>query len=237
MSISTDQFQGIGHFTRRLSQFAPKDGSIGKLFMLNCSSSPLLPRAALMGWEVSGICNDNTWLDEFRNFCEKKRLKYGDLIHGDLNLYDCSSIENRYHLLISSGLFIHTSQEVLCRWVKIIVKGGIVFTGIPNCQSLNGNLLQKLDPDSWNKLTLHSPESFNKFHLNAGLTPKIEPYYGRGFDINMLVPWNNIRKKCRSPLVFKSIRYTASFASLLITPFVHKKSRKLNSFLYGIYEK
>jgi hypothetical protein len=237
MAIFTDQFQGIEHFTRRLSQFAPTDGSTGKLFMLNCSSSPLLPRAALMGWEVSGICNDIAWLDEFRSFCESKNLKYGDLIHGDIYNHDCSSIENRYDLLISSGLFIHTPQEVLCRWVKTIVKGGIVFTGIPNCQSVNGKLLQKIDPESWNKLTPHSPESFHKLHLNAGLTPKIEPYYGRGFDINMLVPWSNIKKRCRSPLFFKTLRYTASFASLMISPFVDKKSKKLNSFLYGIYEK
>lgn len=205
--------------------------------MLDCCNSPLLPTAACLGWKVSGIGSDKRWIDVFKRFCKKNNFKYEHLIYGDLRNYNCDVLKEQYNLLISSGLFLHASSEILEKWCTLLIKDGVVFNGVPNCHGINGKFLKKFDTAKWQQLIHHTPESFDKLHIDAGLKVKLSAYYGRGIDVDMLVPWGEIRNRFRLPFAFKIFRYSAYFGSKIIAPFVSPGSKTLNSFLYGMYYK
>jgi len=212
---------------------------VKKIFMLRCEGSLLLAKAAILGYEISGISEDRQHLDDLKEFCEKEHLSYGQLIHASIDNYDVASLENKYDLLFSSGLLIRIQQpeQIVYKWAKVVKPGGLVLNCGPNCQSVNGKILKKFDPQFWKTLTPFSTESFDKMHLDAKLKVKRASYYDRGFDIHMLTPWNSIREKCINNTLFRIIKYFATIIEMIIKPFVKKGNRHFNSFIIGIYEK
>jgi 2-polyprenyl-3-methyl-5-hydroxy-6-metoxy-1,4-benzoquinol methylase len=210
-----------------------------KIFMFECNGSLLLAKAALLGYNISGISEDPAFLDELKLFCNEHNLKYSNLIHGRLEDFDCSVLENQYDLLFSSGLLIRLPNpgKTIAKWQKIVKPNGIVFNCGPNCYSVNGKTLKRLDLQAWRKLTPLTIEDFDKLHTEAGLVAMKKAYYGRGFDIHMLTPWDKIQKMCKIKPLYIIIKYGASFVELILKRINLSENKHLNSFIFGFYNK
>jgi len=210
-----------------------------KIFMLGCDGSHLLAKAALLGYDISGICEDPVFLDELKAFCNEYNLKYSNLIHGSLNDFDCSKLENQYDLIFSSGLLIRLPNpgKTIANWQKILKPNGMVFSCGPNCHAVNGKVLRKMDPQAWNNLTPLSADDFDKLHTESGLVPLKKAYYGRGFDIHMLTPWSSIQKQIKIKPLFLIVKYGATLIEKILKGVNLGENRHLNCFIFGFYYK
>jgi hypothetical protein len=237
MEITIKELPPLKAFTENLTKHAPINGTPKKLFMLQCCDSPLLPKAASMGWEISGIGSDKEWLNSFANFAEKNRFSYGDLIHGDVSGFDISTIARKYDLLLSSGQLLHLSPQKFGEWLTILENGALVYSIIPNCQSVNASILKRISPDEWLKMISYSTETFDKMHTDFGLKIIRKANYSRSLNIHMLIPWPKIKIKINNILIYKILKISISFMAECSSPFVKVGNRRLNSIISGIYQK
>ena len=211
----------------------------GDIFELGCGASQFLAWAAVQGWRVNGIDYNQEGLDILKHFLDARNLEHGTLHLGDTFKYDWHSIENSIDIVVSFGFLEHFSDpKTIMANAKVALKpGGLVISQIPNLFSFNAKLMKKYAPKLWSQHVPHTPEDFDRFHIDAGLEVIQASDYCGGYDEQMLIPWGAIKQLMPLPL-FKLLRYFSSFVSSPLLKLLPKKGGRLyNPNVIGVYRK
>jgi SAM-dependent methyltransferase len=215
-------------------------GRAGVMFELGCAASQLLARSASAGWLVSGIDFSAPGLDFLRAYLRRHALTHGPLIHGDVFATDTRSVRGTADCLVSVGFLEHFMQPavLLRKWSEVLKPGGMVLSAIPNLESINAPVFERLDPVFWNQHVVYDPESMDAFHREAGLEPVRPAAYAGRYDIHMLIPWERIAALFPHPQLYRAFKLATYYgigqplARLPIRP-----GRRLSPYILGVYRK
>lgn len=117
-------------------------------------------------------------------------------------------------------------------------KNGIVISVIPNLLSINAHFLKKYDSATWDQHFVMSPNQLDSFHVKAGLEIVERAYFFGQYNIHMLIPWDCIRAKISSALLFRMVKLPATLIAAPLLGLLPKKGlQSLNAKIIGIYRK
>jgi SAM-dependent methyltransferase len=212
----------------------------GFLFELGCGGSHQLAHGALMGWRVGGIDFNPAALKLISDCLARNNHDNRYLVCADVFTHDESAFRETADLLASFGFLEHfrEPQTILAKWKTVLHEDGLVISIIPNLYSINAPLMRKFDPEFWAQHVQYTPEEMDRFHREAGLQPVVAAHYTGRYDLDMLTPWDKIRKAINNRVAAKLVRYFAYFiVSKLLVLLPAKGNRFVNSYIMGVYRK
>lgn len=211
----------------------------GAVFELGCGSSKVLAICAQLGWEVWGIdFNESSILalNRYLMAIGVNKDRIGQFICENVCEYDWGNIKKRFDYVISFGFLEHFAEpsDILKKISTVLLPEGKVLSMIPNLQSFNGRLMKRYDRDLWSQHVEIKPIDLDEIHRRAGMAIVKPAFYTGGADIDMLFPWDKIRK--RVPLqAYRLLRYCFFCIAWISSKLLYSNSRLLNPVIYGVY--
>lgn len=212
----------------------------GKIFELGCGGSSLLIRLIKQGWNVGGIDFNQSGVALLKNFISTMNKDSSRIIFGDVFSHVLDTGINDYDVIISIGFLEHFKNPgtILKRWKSILKDDGLIISILPNLFSINAKILKKYDPEIWGQHIVYSLEDMDDFHAEADLVPVTNAHFFGDFDMHMLIPWGEIKKRVKSDIVFKSIKYITTYGVSNFLRLLPKRDmRTTNAFIVGVYSK